>query len=320
VIIYARRVAITLEVAEDPEEAEGPDAVGPPLPMGRRIELRGRGTTFIREVAGPPGAPTVLLLHGFPSSSRMWEPLLPLLADKYHLVAPDYPGFGHSSAPSPSSFEYSFDNLARVINGLTTRLGIANYVLLMQDYGGPVGFRLALAHPERVRAIIVQNAVSHEQGLSPLWEARRKYWADPAGELDNLKANFTSFAATRGVISEPARIPVATIRIRGPMSMPFSPVQARPRCRPRCFWTTGPTSPLTHFGKSGFARYSRRPSWFGGNMTLPSPLPARSITPAMCPKPKSIFWKRDISRSTKRQTRSHPWFVTSSGGWNKSNE
>lgn len=151
---------------------------------------------FYRE-AGPADAPTVLLLHGFPSSSRMWEPLLPLLADKYHLVAPDYPGFGNSSAPPPSSFEYTFDNLAKVMNGLTTKLGITNYVLFMQDYGGPVGFRMALTYPERVRAVIIQNAVSHEQGLSPLWEARRKYWANPAIELENLKANFTSFEATR---------------------------------------------------------------------------------------------------------------------------
>lgn len=151
---------------------------------------------FYRE-AGPKDAPTVLLLHGFPSSSRMWEPLLPLLADKYHLIAPDYPGFGHSSAPSPSNFAYTFDNLARVMNEFTNKIGIARYVLFMQDYGGPVGFRMALAHPERISAIIIQNAVSHEQGLSPLWDARRKYWADPVHELENLKANFTSLEATR---------------------------------------------------------------------------------------------------------------------------
>jgi pimeloyl-ACP methyl ester carboxylesterase len=151
---------------------------------------------FYRE-AGPADAPTVLLLHGFPSSSRMWDPLLPLLGDKYHLIAPDYPGFGNSSAPSPANFEYTFDNLSRVMNELTTKLGITNYVLFMQDYGGPVGFRMALSHSERVRAIVVQNAVSHDQGLSPLWDARKKYWADPAHELEKLKANFSSFDATR---------------------------------------------------------------------------------------------------------------------------
>jgi pimeloyl-ACP methyl ester carboxylesterase len=151
---------------------------------------------FYRE-AGPTDAPAPLLLHGFPSSSRMWDPLLPLLSDKYHLIPPDYPGFGNSSAPSPSSFGYTFDNLARVMDELTTRLEITKYVLFMQDYGGPVGLRMALSHPEGVRAIIIQNAVSREPGLSPLWGARRKYWADPVHELGNLKANFTSFEATR---------------------------------------------------------------------------------------------------------------------------
>ena len=151
---------------------------------------------FYRE-AGSPDAPAVLLLHGFPSSSRMWEPLLPLLADRYHVIAPDYPGFGSSSAPPPSDFAYTFDNIAGVMNELTAKLGLGNYVLFMQDYGGPVGFRMALAHPECVRGIIIQNAVSHEQGLSPLWDARRRYWADPAHEIEALKANFISLAATR---------------------------------------------------------------------------------------------------------------------------
>jgi pimeloyl-ACP methyl ester carboxylesterase len=171
------------------------------LPSSRRsisyhsVQIDGLDV-FYRE-AGPADAPTVLLLHGFPSSSRMWETLLPLLADKYHLIAPDYPGFGNSSAPAPARFEYTFDHIAEVMNQLVTRLGIDSYVLFMQDYGGPVGFRLALAHPERVRALIIQNAVSHEQGLSPLWEARKKYWVDPARELERLKANFSSLEATR---------------------------------------------------------------------------------------------------------------------------
>ncbi|MCA1474998.1 alpha/beta fold hydrolase [Bradyrhizobium sp. NBAIM08] len=161
----------------------------------RSIEIEGL-EIFYRE-AGSVDAPTVLLLHGFPSSSRMWEPLLPLLADRYHLIAPDYPGFGHSSAPPTSDFTYTFDRLAQIMDTFVTKLGLAKYVLFVQDYGGLVGFRLALAHPERVRSIVVQNAVSHEQGLSSLWDARRRYWADPAGELDNLKANFTSLEATR---------------------------------------------------------------------------------------------------------------------------
>ena len=151
---------------------------------------------FYRE-SGPKDGPTILLLHGFPSSSRMFETLIPLLADHYHLVAPDYPGFGHSDSPDPAKFLYTFDHLAAVVGALTEALGLRSYVLFLQDYGGPVGFRLALAHPERVRGLVIQNAVSHEEGLSPLWEARRRYWADPASELEQLKANFTSFDATR---------------------------------------------------------------------------------------------------------------------------
>jgi pimeloyl-ACP methyl ester carboxylesterase len=115
---------------------------------------------FYREV-GPADAPTILLLHGFPSSSRMWEPLLIRLADTFHLVAPDYPGFGHSDVPNPAVFDYTFDHLAEVIDGFTTKLGLTRYVLFLQDYGGPIGFRLALAHAERIQVLIAQNAVAH---------------------------------------------------------------------------------------------------------------------------------------------------------------
>ncbi|WP_437805730.1 alpha/beta fold hydrolase [Sorangium sp. So ce1078] len=151
---------------------------------------------FYRE-AGRRDAPTILLLHGFPSSSRMYDSLMRRLADQYHLVAPDYPGFGHSDAPPPSSFRYTFDHLAEVIDALTQKLGLSRYILFVQDYGGPVGFRLALAHPERVRAIVVQNAVAHEEGLGPLWEPRKAYWADRAGNEAKLRANLLSFEATR---------------------------------------------------------------------------------------------------------------------------
>jgi pimeloyl-ACP methyl ester carboxylesterase len=151
---------------------------------------------FYRE-AGPKDAPTILLLHGLPSSSRMFEPLFARLADKYHLVAPDYPGFGHSDAPSPQEFSYTFDNLAQVMTAFSDALKLHQYTLYMQDYGGPVGFRMALAHPERVKGLIVQDAVAHNEGLGPNWVARRAFWADRAAHEDALRTNLLSLATTR---------------------------------------------------------------------------------------------------------------------------
>ena len=151
---------------------------------------------FYRE-AGSPDAPVLLLLHGFPSSSRMFQPLLTRLAARYHLIAPDYPGFGHSDAPDPKAFSYTFDHIAQVIQDFTEALGLKRYALYMQDYGGPVGFRLAMAHPERVQAFIIQNAVAHDEGLGPLWQKRREFWADRAANEAALRANFLSLAATR---------------------------------------------------------------------------------------------------------------------------
>jgi pimeloyl-ACP methyl ester carboxylesterase len=151
---------------------------------------------FYRE-AGPADAPVILLLHGFPSSSRMFAALMPMLADKYRLVAPDYPGFGHSDAPDPKIFAYTFDHLAAVIDRFIAALDLRRYVLFMQDYGGPVGFPLALAHPDRVRALVIQNAVAHEQGLGPLWETRRAFWRDRAAHEEKLRQNFTSLEATK---------------------------------------------------------------------------------------------------------------------------
>ncbi len=116
----------------------------------RYVTVDGR-EVFYRE-AGPPDAPAVLLLHGFPSSSRMWQPLIDRLADRWHLIAPDYPGFGHSEAPPTTEFDYTFDHIADIVELFTDRLGLDRYTLVMQDYGGPVGMRLATRDPERVRA------------------------------------------------------------------------------------------------------------------------------------------------------------------------
>jgi pimeloyl-ACP methyl ester carboxylesterase len=151
---------------------------------------------FYRE-AGPEDAPTILLLHGLPSSSRMFEPLFSRIATHYHLIAPDYPGFGHSDWPKPTEFAYTFDHIATVIGQFTEAVGLTRYTLYMQDYGGPVGFRLALAHPERVRSLIVQDAVAHDTGLGENWKPRRAFWADRTKNEALLRTNLLSLATTR---------------------------------------------------------------------------------------------------------------------------
>jgi pimeloyl-ACP methyl ester carboxylesterase len=151
---------------------------------------------FYREV-GPKNAPVILLLHGLPSSSRMFQPLLTRLADSYHLFAPDYPGFGHSDWPDPKQFDYTFDHIASVMDGFTQALGLSHYTLYMQDYGGPVGFRMALAHPERVQAFIVQDAVAHNEGLGANWATRRAFWADRSAHEEALRINLLSLQTTK---------------------------------------------------------------------------------------------------------------------------
>jgi pimeloyl-ACP methyl ester carboxylesterase len=161
----------------------------------RTIQIDGI-SIFYRE-AGPKDGPTLLLLHGLPSSSRMFDPLFARLADRYHMVAPDYPGFGHSDWADPKKFAYTFDHIAEVINHFTEALGLSRYTLYMQDYGGPVGFRMILAHPERVEALIVQDAVAHNTGLGEKWKTRRAFWADRAANEAALRMNLLSLATTR---------------------------------------------------------------------------------------------------------------------------
>jgi len=133
---------------------------------------------FYRE-AGSKTAPTILLLHGFPTSSHMFRDLIPLLADAYHVVAPDLPGFGFSDAPDRKKFVYTFDHLASVIDGFTQAIGLDPYAMYIFDYGAPVGLRLALARPERITAIISQNGNAYEEGLSQGWNPIQKYWKEP---------------------------------------------------------------------------------------------------------------------------------------------
>jgi pimeloyl-ACP methyl ester carboxylesterase len=170
------------------------------MPMSKSVSYRTVKidglSIFYREV-GPKDGPTILLLHGLPSSSRMFEPLFARLSDRYHLVAPDYPGFGHSDWPDPKTFAYTFDHYAEIMNHFTEALGLSRYALYMQDYGGPVGFRMALAHSGRIEALIVQDAVAHNEGLGANWATRRAFWADRPAHEAELHKNLLSLATTR---------------------------------------------------------------------------------------------------------------------------
>ena len=180
--------------------AQSKESAMPQPVFYRTVKVNGLNI-FYREAgpreASPKNAPTILLLHGLPSSSRMFEPLFSRLAGEYHLIAPDYPGFGHSDWPDPKQFAYTFDHIAAVMNGFTQALGLSKYTLYMQDYGGPVGFRMALAHPERVEALIVQDAVAHNEGLGANWATRRAFWADRPAHEEALRKNLLSLETTK---------------------------------------------------------------------------------------------------------------------------
>ena len=151
---------------------------------------------FYRE-AGPTDAPTVLLLHGFPTSSHMFRNLIPALADRYHVVAPDYPGYGNSPTPPVDEFDYTFDRMADIVEKLTVELGLDSYSLYLMDYGAPIGFRLAAKHPERVDTLLIQNGNAYDEGLLEFWDPIKAYWKDKTPENGDKLRGLLTIEATK---------------------------------------------------------------------------------------------------------------------------
>ena len=182
-----------------------PKAAAPqtaPTVFHRTIEIEGQ-QIFYRE-AGPIDAPTVLLLHGFPTSSHMFRDLIPELADQYHVLAPDYPGFGQSSMPAVDEFDYSFDHLASIVEQFTDKLALDRYSLYLMDYGAPVGFRLAAKHPEKVDGLIIQNGNAYDEGLLEFWNPIKAFWKERSAKNGDalrglLTADATKWQYTTGV-------------------------------------------------------------------------------------------------------------------------
>jgi len=146
---------------------------------------------FYRE-AGPPEAPTLVLLHGYPTSSHMFRNLIEALSNEYHLIAPDYPGYGRSEQPPMAKFAYTFENLANMMDGLIDELGIKKYSLYVMDYGAPIGYRIASKHPERIESLIIQNGNAYDEGLEAFWDPFKSYWKEKTAKTEATLSNFHS--------------------------------------------------------------------------------------------------------------------------------
>jgi len=229
---------------------------------------------FYRE-AGSLHSPTILLLHGFPTSSHMFRDLIPLLADRFHLIAPDYPGFGYSARPKVSEFNYTFDHLADVMEGFVDSLGLKRYALYMQDFGGPVGFRLATWRPQQVRALIIQNANAYDEGVSSgvrdvvlrIWKERTPQTEARLRELFELpatKRQYLEGAPDPSLVSGSMRSGEWTDRATKKSSLPFTPI-------------TAATSSVMTSGTPISANFSHPPSSCGERaiLYLPPQVPRR---------------------------------------------
>jgi pimeloyl-ACP methyl ester carboxylesterase len=174
--------------------------------LHKTVEVNGLDI-FYRE-AGSKNALPIFLLHGFPTSSHMFRNLIPALSDKFHLIAPDYPGFGNSSMPKVDEFDYTFDNIAEIMDAFIQKIGLKNYSMYVMDYGAPVGYRIAVKHPERVESLIVQNGNAYEEGLREFWDPIKAYWKEKSKEnADILRKNLLTIEATKWQYTNGVRNP-----------------------------------------------------------------------------------------------------------------
>jgi len=196
-------VALSALVGFSPATTQASESVSLATADNRISDTRFRtmsiqGIDIAYREAGDPSNPAVVLLHGFPTSSHMFRELIPQLADKYHIIAPDYPGFGASAMPAVDKFEYSFANFANVVNELLEEKSIDRYAMYLMDYGAPVGYRLFAKHPERVSGFIIQNGNAYDEGLEAFWDPIKAYWADPStANREQLRGALLTIEATQ---------------------------------------------------------------------------------------------------------------------------
>lgn len=206
VLLTALTIAATVTTSQWSSADEPKPAMQRETPRVAHRTVKIDGLDIFYREAGPKDAPTLLLLHGFPTSSHMFRNLIPALADEFHIVAPDYPGFGYSSAPPAETFEYTFDHLAAVIEKFTETIGLKKYTLYVQDYGAPVGYRLAVKHPDRVTGLVVQNGNAYDEGLdNDFWKPIKAYWKDRTDENARPLLGFLTLDATKWQYTEGVR-------------------------------------------------------------------------------------------------------------------
>lgn len=279
------------------------NAATPAQPVRYRTVLVDGVEIFFRD-AGPRDAPAVLLLHGFPTSSHMFRDLIPRLADRWRVVAPDLPGFGYSAQPDRAAFRYGFEALSRVAERFTEVVGLSRYALYVFDYGAPVGFRLFLRRPERVTAIVSQNGNAYEEGLLPAWDPTRRYWADPSAANREALRSFLTEEITRYQYEAGVADRRSSARTPGGATRPSSTAPATPRSSSICSSTTPATSRPTPRGSARCARIGRRSSRPGDATTRSSARPAPRRSCATCRRPRSTCstpatsrWRRTTRRS-----------------------